>query len=147
GPRARSSSAVFLCRAFRTWADRRADLPRPRSGGGARFSMLTVQNVGLILGDRTILDDISFQISPREKVGLVGVNGAGKSSLLKIIAGKLLPDHGAVSATFSVGYLPQEPRVAFRPDQTALECLLQERGLLALAREIETTARSLGAAR
>ena len=109
--------------------------------------MLTVQNVGLILGDRTILDDISFQVSPREKVGLVGVNGAGKSSLLKIVAGQLLPDHGAVSATFSVGYLPQEPRVAYRPDQTALECLLQERGLLALAREIETTARSLGAAR
>src|SRR5215831_1506019 len=109
--------------------------------------MLTVQNVGLILGDRTILDDISFQVSPREKVGLVGVNGAGKSSLLKIIAGQLLPDHGSVSATFSVGYLPQEPRAAYRPDQTALECLLQERGLLALAREIETTARSLGAAR
>src|SRR5439155_11194599 len=109
--------------------------------------MLTVQNVGLTLGDRTILDDISFQIGPREKVGLVGVNGAGKSSLLKIIAGQLLADQGTTNTTFSVGYLPQEPRGAFRPDQSALECLLQERGLLALSREIETTARSLGVAR
>ncbi|HVC35733.1 MAG TPA: ABC-F family ATP-binding cassette domain-containing protein [Chloroflexota bacterium] len=109
--------------------------------------MLTVEHVGLTLGDRAILDDISFQIAPGEKVGLVGVNGAGKSSLLKILAGQLLSDQGQVSVPSSVGYLSQEPRAAYHPDQTVLECLLEARGLLRLSRELETTARAMGQAR
>jgi ATPase subunit of ABC transporter with duplicated ATPase domains len=109
--------------------------------------MLSVENVGLTLGDRAILDGISFQIGKGEKVGLVGVNGAGKSSLLKIIAGQLLPDQGRVNVPSSVGYLSQEPRVAFRPDQTVLDCLLEARGLLKLSRELETLAEAIGQAR
>ncbi len=105
--------------------------------------MLTVENVGLILGGRTILDDVSFQIGKGEKVGLVGVNGAGKSSLLKIIAGQLLPDRGNVSVPKSVGYLPQEPRASFPPDHTILECLFEARGLLKLSRELETLATAM----
>ncbi len=109
--------------------------------------MLTVEHVSLVLGERTILDDLSFEIGQGEKVGLVGVNGAGKSSLLKILAGQILPDRGTVSAPSSVGYLPQEPRLAFRPDQTTLECFLETRGLLDLTRELEQTARAMGATR
>lgn len=108
--------------------------------------MLTVGNIGLTLGDRTVLDDVSFQINPGEKVGLVGVNGAGKSSLLKILAGQLLPDQGEVDVPPSVGYLPQEPRTAFRPDQTVFECLLDARGLLALSRDLETIAHAMSRA-
>src|SRR5579864_176952 len=105
--------------------------------------MLTVDNVGLNLGDRVLLKEISFQIGQGEKVGLVGVNGAGKTTLFKILAGLSLPDTGTVALPSSVGYLPQEPRVAFRPDQTALECFLEARGLLQLTRELETTARDM----
>jgi ATPase subunit of ABC transporter with duplicated ATPase domains len=105
--------------------------------------MLTVDNVGLNLGDRVLLKDISFLIGSGEKVGLVGVNGAGKTTLFRILAGQQLPDTGTVSLPPSVGYLPQEPRVAFRPDQTALECFLEARGLLQLTRELESTAREL----
>lgn len=108
--------------------------------------MLTVQGVNVALGERPLLDDVSFQIASGEKVGLVGVNGAGKSTLLKIIAGQQLPDKGSVVASASVGYLPQEPRAAFRPDQTTIDCLFQEAGLLDLNREIEVTARGLGQA-
>jgi ATP-binding cassette, subfamily F, member 3 len=108
--------------------------------------MLTVDNLSLILGDRTILDDVSFQVSHGEKVGLVGVNGAGKTSLLKIIAGLGLPDRGTVTVPPSVGYLPQEPRVAFRPEQTALECFLDSRGLLELTGQVEGAARDMAAA-
>ena len=109
--------------------------------------MLNVDNVSLSLGDRSLLDGISFQITKGEKVGLVGVNGAGKSTLLKILAGQLRPDQGEVSVPSSLGYLPQEPRVAFRPDETVLECLLEARGLLPLSRELETAARTMGQAR
>jgi ATPase subunit of ABC transporter with duplicated ATPase domains len=107
-------------------------------------SSLSAANLGLVLGDRTILDDVSLLIAPGEKVGLVGVNGAGKSSLLKILAGQLLPDHGTVTGPASLGYLPQEPRVAFRPQQTTLQCFLDARGLLDLARELEELARAMG---
>ncbi|MGH2457865.1 MAG: ABC-F family ATP-binding cassette domain-containing protein [Chloroflexota bacterium] len=109
--------------------------------------MLSVDNVSLTLGDRPVLDGISFQVAKGEKVGLVGVNGAGKSTLLKILAGQLRPDQGEVTVPTSLGYLPQEPRVAFRPDQSVLECLLEARGLLQLSRELETSARAMGQAR
>jgi ATPase subunit of ABC transporter with duplicated ATPase domains len=105
--------------------------------------MLSVDNVGLTLGDRAILNDISFQLSAGEKVGLVGVNGAGKSSLLKVIAGLSLADRGSVTAPASVGYLPQEPRVAFRPERTVLDCFLESRGLLQLAQEIQEAAHAM----
>src|SRR6516162_4917720 len=105
--------------------------------------MLTVDNIGLNLGDRVLLKDISFQIGSGEKVGLVGVNGAGKTTLFKILAGQSLPDTGMVFLPTSVGFLPQEPRVAFRPEQTALECFLEARGLLQLTREMEMTSREV----
>ncbi|HEX5415732.1 MAG TPA: ATP-binding cassette domain-containing protein, partial [Chloroflexota bacterium] len=98
--------------------------------------MLLVENLSLALGGRTILNEITFELRPGEKVGLVGVNGAGKTSLLKILAGQSLPDNGTVLAPENFSYLPQEPRVAFSPGQTALECLLDARGLLQLAREM-----------
>src|SRR6266567_3202967 len=105
--------------------------------------MLKVDNISLNLGDRVLLNDVSFLINSGEKVGLVGVNGAGKTTLFRILAGLALPDRGSVTLPSSVGYLPQEPRVAFRPDQTALECFLEARGLLQLTRELESTAREM----
>src|SRR6185312_13392901 len=108
--------------------------------------MLLVENISLALGGRTILDEVSFELRTGEKVGLVGVNGAGKTSLLKILAGQSLPDGGTVLAPENFAYLPQEPRVAFSPDQTALECLLDARGLLQLAREMAEAERAMGKA-
>ncbi|HLZ09824.1 MAG TPA: ABC-F family ATP-binding cassette domain-containing protein [Chloroflexota bacterium] len=106
--------------------------------------MVTVENVRLVLGDRTILSDISFRLADGEKTGLVGVNGAGKSSLLKILAGQTLPDGGTVTVKGNIGYLPQEPSVAFRSDQTTLQCFLEARGLLALTDELDRTALAMG---
>jgi len=109
--------------------------------------MLAAEHVGLTLGARTILDDVALRIGKGEKVGLVGVNGAGKSSPLKILAGQLRPDQGRVAAPSSIGYLPQEPRAAFRPDRTALQCFLEARGLLRPADELEATARAMARVR
>ncbi|GCE48745.1 ATPase subunit of ABC transporter with duplicated ATPase domains [Thermosporothrix hazakensis] len=70
--------------------------------------MLQVKGIQLAYGPRQILEDVSFTIGPGEKVGLIGVNGAGKSSLLKIIAGLQDSDSGTVSRPRSFGYLSQD---------------------------------------
>lgn len=60
--------------------------------------MLTLQNVSLSYGARVIFDDVSFQIRPHEKIGLIGANGTGKTTLLRIIAGRQEPDAGIVDS-------------------------------------------------
>lgn len=70
--------------------------------------MLQVNHISLAYGARVILDDVSFTVAPGEKAGLIGVNGAGKSSLLKIIAGLQSGDRGKVSHPRSFGYLSQD---------------------------------------
>ena len=70
--------------------------------------MLQVSRITLTYGPRLILDDVSFTVAPGEKAGLIGVNGAGKSSLLKIVAGLQDADGGTVSRPRSFGYLSQD---------------------------------------
>src|SRR5260370_37487200 len=71
-------------------------------------SMLQANHIKLSYGPRLVLDDISFTVAPGEKAGLIGVNGAGKSSLLKIIAGLLDADGGTVRLPRTYGYLSQD---------------------------------------
>jgi len=72
------------------------------------FYMLQVNRIRLSYGPRLILDNISFTVAPGEKAGLIGVNGAGKSSLLKIVAGVQESDGGNVSRPRTYGYLSQD---------------------------------------
>ena len=76
--------------------------------------MLSVDNLTVSFGGTDLFRDISFLINPKERIGLVGKNGAGKSTILKIIAGLQTPTSGTVSKTedCTVGYLPQQMRVA-----------------------------------
>ena len=71
--------------------------------------MISISNVTVAFGGFTLLDGISFHISPGEKIGLVGKNGAGKSTLMKLITGEQSPTSGTVrvSPSVKVGYLPQ----------------------------------------
>src|SRR5207245_4942420 len=70
--------------------------------------MLKLNNIALSYGPRLVLDDVSFTVAPGEKAGLIGVNGAGKSSLLKIVAGVQEADGGTVMRPRSYGYLSQD---------------------------------------
>ncbi len=70
--------------------------------------MLQVHHIRLSYGPRLVLDDISFTVAPGEKAGLIGVNGAGKSSLLKIVAGVQESDGGNVTLPRTYGYLSQD---------------------------------------
>jgi ATP-binding cassette, subfamily F, member 3 len=70
--------------------------------------MLQVQTISLAYGARLVLDSVSFTVAPGEKAGLIGVNGAGKSSLLKIVAGEQEADSGSVMRPRTYGYLSQD---------------------------------------
>jgi len=74
------------------------------------MSLVIAQGLCLSYGKKVLLDNADVTIGPRDRVGLVGANGTGKSSLMKILAGANLPDSGTVkySRKARAGYLPQE---------------------------------------
>ena len=73
------------------------------------MSILNVEHLSHGFGDRAIFDDVSFRLLKGEHIGLIGANGEGKSTFMKIITGKLEPDAGKVewSKRVRVGYLDQ----------------------------------------
>ena len=75
--------------------------------------LIDLHGVRLDGAERPILDDLSFTVSDGDRVGVVGINGAGKTSLLRIVAGDLAPDAGEVrpARSLRVGFLAQEPRL------------------------------------
>src|SRR5258706_6990367 len=84
------------------------------------------------------LTDASFSLHAGDKVGLVGRNGAGKTSLLRVLAGTNPPAQGVVLRPESVGFLPQDPPArGVGIDGTALSHVLSGRGLDAAARRLE----------
>src|SRR6476469_9971487 len=77
------------------------------------MSLLSVENVSHNFGDRTLFKNVSFRLLAGERVGLVGANGTGKSTLMNILTGKLLKDEGKVEWTPRVhyGYLDQHTKL------------------------------------
>lgn len=59
--------------------------------------MLNLTNITVSFGGRDLYKDISFQINPKDKIGIAGKNGAGKSTMLKLIVGELIPTSGLVN--------------------------------------------------
>ena len=101
--------------------------------------MLQLTDAGKRFGHKLLFDGLSWLITPKERAGLVGGNGTGKSTLLKVIAGLDSLDYGSLSATkgMRVGYLPQDGlRVT---GQTVFaECLSVFAGVRELELELES---------
>lgn len=76
--------------------------------------LVRLNNVGVTLGGKTVLEDISFDIPAGRILTLIGPNGAGKTTLLKVILGVLSPDKGAVErkAGLKTGYVPQKTNLS-----------------------------------
>ena len=76
--------------------------------------MISVDNLTVSFGGWDLFRDISFLINPKDRIGLVGKNGAGKSTMLKVLVGEQPPTAGGVSRNgdCTVGYLPQQMKVA-----------------------------------
>jgi len=72
--------------------------------------MLSLNNLSYYLGSRPLYEDISLHIKPKDKIGLIGANGTGKSTLLKLIIGDLTPDEGSISRSndCTIGFLNQD---------------------------------------
>ena len=72
--------------------------------------MISVQGLSVEFSSKSLFSDVSFVINKKDKIALVGKNGAGKSTMLKIICGQQLPTHGivAVQNDIVIGYLPQQ---------------------------------------
>ncbi|MHA7630228.1 ABC-F family ATP-binding cassette domain-containing protein [Corallococcus sp. M7] len=88
------------------------------------MSLVIAQDISLAYGKKVLFDEDNFTLGPRDRVGLVGANGTGKSSLMKIIAGASQPDGGTVqySRRARAGYLPQE--IAGLPEGTVVEAVM-----------------------
>ena len=73
------------------------------------MAVVSVQNLTLSFGEQTLFSDVSFDIYEKEKVGFVGANGVGKTSLFKVIKGDYLADSGAcfIGKNVKVGYMEQ----------------------------------------
>ena len=73
------------------------------------MSLLTVEKLSHGFGDRAIFENASFQLNKGDKIGLIGVNGEGKSTFMQIITGKMMPDEGKIewAKNVKVGYLDQ----------------------------------------
>ncbi len=74
------------------------------------MSLVVVQDLSLSYGKKVLFEDTSFAIGAQDRVGLVGANGTGKSTLLKLLVGQQAPDRGAIRLMSKArhGYLPQE---------------------------------------
>lgn len=85
------------------------------------MNLMTLENISKSYSEKILLKDISFGINEGEKIGIIGVNGTGKSTLLKIIAGAEVPDNGTIikANKVKVEYLPQNPD--YNEDFTVLQ--------------------------
>lgn len=88
------------------------------------MNLINVEKITKIFAERRIFDQASFSLQEGEKVGVIGINGTGKTTLLKMLAGMEEPDEGTVTTANHavIRYLPQHPE--FAPELSSLECVL-----------------------
>ena len=111
------------------------------------MNILTVESIEKSYGERKLFDSASFYMQEGEKVGIIGINGTGKSTLLKMISGQEEPDKGSITMASHVvcSYLPQHP--VFDRDETVLDALFKKYGESSKAvhdrKEVETEAKTM----
>lgn len=110
------------------------------------MSLVTIEHLTKSYTERLLFDDTAFSINEGEKVGLIGINGTGKSTLLKIVAGLEEPDDGSVirRRNLYIRYLPQIP--AFTPGDTVLDSIVRDNEKepqFASREEIEASAKTI----
>src|SRR5579862_4063316 len=97
--------------------------------------MITAAELELRAGARILLGATELRVQPGDRIGLVGRNGAGKTTSLRVLAGESLPHAGRIDRRSPVGYLPQDPRTGDL-DVTARDRVLSARGLDTLVTDI-----------
>ena len=89
------------------------------------MNLINIENLTKIYTERKLFDGASFSLQDGEKVGIIGINGTGKTTLLRMIMGEEETDEGTVTTANHVvmRYLPQHPE--FDPEKSSLECVLE----------------------
>lgn len=108
--------------------------------------MISVNSVTVSFGGFTLFDNVSFLVNPKDRIGLAGKNGAGKSTMLKLIAGIDNPTKGEISKPkdYKIGYLPQDMihqhgRTVFEETASAFQEIIQlQERMDAINKEFET---------
>ena len=87
--------------------------------------IMTLEGIGISFGDTALLQDVTQGIEDYDRIGVIGINGTGKSTLLAIVAGTLEADEGQIIRRngLKISYLPQNP--VFDPDRSVLENVVQ----------------------
>ncbi|GGC01628.1 ABC-F family ATP-binding cassette domain-containing protein [Dyadobacter sediminis] len=88
--------------------------------------MIAITNLSYFLGDRALYDGASLHIKPKQKIGLIGLNGTGKSTLLRMINGEFQPDGGNISKAgdCTIGFLNQD-LLSYQSDDSILSVAMQ----------------------
>ena len=75
------------------------------------MNIINIEHISKIYGEKTIYEDVSFGVQQGDKIGIVGINGTGKSTLLRMIAGEETPDEGQIIRQngLKIAYIPQNP--------------------------------------
>ena len=107
------------------------------------MNILTVDNITKAYGERKLFSNASFYLQEGEKAGIIGINGTGKSTLLKMIAGLEEPDEGKIITAnhCMIRFLPQNPQ--FDDEETVLEAVLRGNRTESNAGYIEADAKSM----
>jgi ATP-binding cassette subfamily F protein uup len=146
GPPARTSKPKFRIEAANALIE---DEPPVRDStellrfAGSRLGgkVIEAENVSYSVGDRRIIDSVSWLLGPGERLALVGANGSGKTTLMRLLAGDLKPEAGTVvrGETVKLAYLSQNP-AELPPDASVLEAVEQVRGRAQLSTGEQITA-------
>jgi len=107
--------------------------------------MISIDNVTIRFGAEVLFDQVSFQVNPGDRIGLVGRNGAGKTTILNLIDGRQEPDEGRIvrSGGTEVGYLPQQMKHQ-KGKSLYREALNAFAAVLALKKRIDSITAELG---
>ncbi|MEX1077638.1 MAG: ABC-F family ATP-binding cassette domain-containing protein [Homoserinimonas sp.] len=105
--------------------------------------MLSVHDLEIRVGARTLMEGVTFRVDRGDKIGLVGRNGAGKTTLTKTLSGETIPTAGTIDRTGDIGYLPQDPRSG-NPTDLARTRILDARGLGQIMLGMQTATEQMG---
>jgi ATP-binding cassette subfamily F protein 3 len=88
--------------------------------------MISLKNISFYFGSRILYDEVSLHIKPKDKIGLIGANGTGKSTLLRMITGEYTPDEGEISKSgdCSIGFLNQD-LLSYQSEDSILSVAMQ----------------------
>jgi ATP-binding cassette, subfamily F, member 3 len=103
--------------------------------------MLSINNLSFYFGSRALYDNVSLHIKPKAKIGLIGANGTGKSTLLRLITGEYTPDEGTISKSgdCSIGFLNQD-LLSYESEESILTvAMMAFEKANAIQKEIEKT--------